>query len=98
LKRKENLEPLKEAIDRFLKDHRLSAKYKEKALAHYWAEMMGDVIARKTQSVKLNNKCMTVKLESSVLRQELSYAKDKLIADINKKFEEELIDSIEFKA
>lgn len=98
MKRKENLEPLKEAIDRFLKVHRLSAKYKEKALAHYWAEMMGDVIARKTQSVKLTNKCMTIKLESSVLRQELSYAKDKLIADINKKFEEELIDSIEFKA
>lgn len=98
MKRKENLEPLKEAIDRFLKDHKLSAKYKEKALAHYWAEMMGDVIARKTESVRLNGTKMIVKLESSVLRQELSYAKDKLIADINKKFEEELIDSIEFKA
>ena len=48
-----------------------------------WQELMGNGVQNYTNSLKLHNGTLYVSLSSSVLRQELSYGKEKIIALIN---------------
>lgn len=56
-----------------------------------WEKMMGKGVASYTESVQLQNKTLVVKLKSSVLREELSYGKEKIIKMLNEELGEELI-------
>ena len=52
--------------------------------------MMGPGVANHTSAVKLQNKTLIIQLTSSVLREELSYGKDKIIKMMNEEFGDEL--------
>lgn len=97
MKREKNSETIKAVIDRFLKDYKLDAKYLEKQIQHEWKEMLGPVIAKKTTSMWMNDGVLTVILESSVIRDELNYAKDKLKSSLNEKLGKEVIRTIVLK-
>jgi predicted nucleic acid-binding Zn ribbon protein len=56
-----------------------------------WTKMMGPGIATHTTSVRLQNKTLIIQLSSSVLREELSYGKEKIIKMINEELGEEAI-------
>jgi len=47
-----------------------------------------------TTSVKLQNKTLVIQLNSSVLREELSYGKDKIIKMMNEEIGEEIISKL----
>jgi len=53
--------------------------------------MMGPGVSNHTSSVKLQNKTLIIQLNSSVLREELSYGKDKIIKMMNEELGETLI-------
>jgi len=53
--------------------------------------MMGPGVSNHTSSVKLQNKTLIIQLNSSVLREELSYGKDKIIKMMNEEIGEDLI-------
>jgi hypothetical protein len=48
-----------------------------------WQELMGNGVQNYTNNLKLHRGTLYVSLSSSVLRQELSYGKEKIIALIN---------------
>jgi len=48
-----------------------------------WQELMGNGVQNYTNNLKLHKGTLYVSLSSSVLRQELSYGKEKIIALIN---------------
>jgi len=48
-----------------------------------WEKLMGKGVIAYTQSIKLQNTTLIVSLTSSVLREELSYGKDKIIKMLN---------------
>lgn len=56
-----------------------------------WEKLMGNGVVSYTDSVQLQNKTLIVKLKSSVLREELSYGKEKIIKMLNEELGEELI-------
>jgi predicted nucleic acid-binding Zn ribbon protein len=96
-KRSKEVTPLKEAIDKLLKAYKISDKMQEIDLQKEWEEMMGETIARKTKSLELRKRLLIIKIESSVLRHELSFAKEKLKESLNTKLKKRVIDDILFR-
>ena len=77
------------------------AKYKlEKGLDKIvvrktWARLMGNGVNSYTQAVRLDGSTLIVRLSSSVLREELSYEKERIIDMINQSLGKKLIKKIE---
>lgn len=88
---------LKEALQKLIKSYQLQGKLTEAQLKDSWEELVGQMIAGYTRSIQLNNGRLVVRLTSSVLRQELSYAKPQLIERLNEHFGEEMIKDIVLK-
>ena len=61
-----------------------------------WSSIMGENISAYTKEVSLQKEVLVVKLSSSVLRQELSYGKEKIVKMINKSLGEDKIQDIRF--
>ena len=96
MKRDKKMTPLSQAIDKLLKAYRISDKMDEISLEKEWRELMGDAIANKTTRIELRKKVLFIQLNSSVLRHELNFAKDKLKESLNKKMKRRVVDEIIF--
>lgn len=59
-----------------------------------WQETLGSNVNSYTKEITLKNKTLYVSLSSSVLRQELSYGKQKIVDLINKEIGDEIITKI----
>lgn len=81
--KKSNEVSLGEAISEFLKRNKLDEKLMETEIYARWEELVGRSVNLKTQSVKLKNNNLVVKITSSVLRKELSMRKSAILEQIN---------------
>ena len=81
--RKTNEVSLKEAIQDLIETYKLGSKLNEVTIVNSWEKLMGKIIAKHTDEIKLVNQKLFIRLNSSVLREELSYAKSKIISLIN---------------
>tara|TARA_B100000780_G_C21039581_1_gene417106 strand:+ start:737 stop:1033 length:297 start_codon:yes stop_codon:yes gene_type:complete len=59
-----------------------------------WEETMGTNVNSYTNEVVLKNKTLYVNISSSVLRQELSYGKQKIVELLNKEIGSEIITKV----
>ena len=59
-----------------------------------WQELMGNGVQNYTNGLKLHKGTLYVSLSSSVLRQELSYGKEKIIALINEELGKTLVSKL----
>lgn len=59
-----------------------------------WEETMGSNVNSYTKEINLKNKTLYVSLSSSVLRQELSYGKQKIVDLINKEIGDKIITKV----
>ena len=59
-----------------------------------WVETMGTNVNSYTNEVVLKNKTLYVNISSSVLRQELSYGKQKIVELLNKEIGSEIITKV----
>lgn len=96
LKRTSNEAPLKEVIDRWLKAYRLDGKMKELDVIQAWPEMMGTAVANRTSEIKIRDKKLYLKMESSVMRDELAHGKDVIIQRVNEYAGFEIINDVWF--
>ncbi|MCO5260693.1 MAG: DUF721 domain-containing protein [Crocinitomicaceae bacterium] len=92
-----NNAPLKELIDRFLKSYRLDGKMKELDVLNGWEEMMGVAVANRTEKLFIKNKVLHIKLNSSVMREELANGKQIIILRVNQFAGFEIINDIWFE-
>ena len=84
-KRENNSFSVKDLMQIFIKENNLSKGMRKLKVEETWAEMMGPGVMAHTTSVKLQNKTLIIQLTSSVLREELSYGKEKIIKMMNEK-------------
>ncbi len=89
-KRENDSFSIEDLMQTFIKENNLSKGMQKIKVEETWIKMMGPGIATHTNSVKLQNKTLIIQLNSSVLREELSYGKDKIIKMMN----EELGDTV----
>ena len=74
-----------------IKQNNLTKGMNQMNVKDVWAKLMGNGVVSYTNSVQLQNKTLIVKLKSSVLREELSYGKEKIIKMLNEELGQELI-------
>lgn len=77
-----------------IKENKLTKGMNQISVEEAWAKLMGNGVVSYTSKVELNGKTLVVKLKSSVLREELSYGKEKIIKMMNDELGEELISKI----
>jgi predicted nucleic acid-binding Zn ribbon protein len=96
LKRTSNEAPLKEVLDRWLKAYGYEDKMKEMDIIKAWPEMMGTAVATRTKEMYIKNKKLYLKMDSSVMRDELSHGKQVIIQRINEEAGFEMINDVWF--
>ena len=89
--------PLKQLIDKMLRSYGLGDKLYEMSLVKSWEELVGKMIANHTKDIYFNKGVLYVQLDSSTLRQELSYVKSDLIQKLNDKAGKVMVKDIHLK-
>ena len=82
---------LSDALREFIKENRLQKGIDKVDARGAWEKLMGNGVNNYTTSIELKNDVLYVSLSSSVLRQELSMGKSKIIALLNEELGKELI-------
>ncbi len=77
-----------------IKEYRLTKGLRQVDVEKIWANQMGKGVKNYTSKVVLNKGTLTVYLTSSVLREELSFGKDKIITMLNEALGETVIKQI----
>ncbi|MFB1022053.1 MAG: DUF721 domain-containing protein [Vicingaceae bacterium] len=89
--------PLKQLVDKMLRSYGLGDRLDEMSLVKSWEELVGKMIARHTDEIYFNKGTLYVKLDSSTLRQELSYVKSDLVQRLNEKAGKIMVKNIHLK-
>ncbi|GFZ87645.1 hypothetical protein GCM10011531_18940 [Aquaticitalea lipolytica] len=83
--------PISDIIKDFVDTNRLQTGLDKVNVQDAWAQMMGNGVNNYTTAVQLERDTLYVQLSSSVLREELSYGKDKIITMLNEAIGKEVI-------
>ncbi|PKP14153.1 MAG: DUF721 domain-containing protein [Bacteroidetes bacterium HGW-Bacteroidetes-3] len=95
-KRLNEFQSMEDLMKEVIKENKLTKGMNQISVKEAWAKLMGNGVVSYTGKVELNGKTLVVKLKSSVLREELSYGKEKIIKMMNEELGEELISKIIF--
>ncbi len=93
-KRHQEHQSLSEVLKDFVTDNKLQMGLDKVAVRDVWEKIMGPAITKYTRNIKLERNTLFVQLSSSVLREELSYGKQKIIANLNEELGRELIQKL----
>jgi hypothetical protein len=85
---------LKDAIKKLIQSYNMDDRIKESQLLAAWKNLIGPLAAQHTVDLYLFKGILHVKLNSAVIRQELLYAKSKIIIHINKYFGQQVVKDI----
>lgn len=97
MKRQSNENTISEVLKMFVEKNKLQTGMDKIVAEQTWKEVMGSGVMSYTQKVELHGKTLHVFLTSSVLREELSYGKQKIIQMINEAVNRELIKDLNLR-
>lgn len=83
-----------EVLEEFFKRPYVAAKLAEGHLPDYWREVVGVYAADHTIELRLDNHILHVRMASSVLRQELFYHREDVMARLNTRAGMRLVNAI----
>ena len=89
--RKKNRVTLGEAIETFLLQFKLKEGVHEVLIQNNWEVWMGKTIARYTREISVRKKTLFIRVESSALKQELSFMRESIIKRVNEECKEQVI-------
>ena len=82
--RNANAMPLKAAIEEFLDKFHLRDKLNQAKVLQAWEKVVGEMVARNTSQLHIRKKVLYVKVNSAALRNELLFARNKIMNTLNK--------------
>lgn len=80
-----------DVLKQFISQNKLEAGIDVVNVRDAWKNVMGNGVNNYTTEIQLKNTTLYVALSSAVLREELSYGKDKIIKMINEELRKELV-------
>jgi len=89
-----NEHTLKDAIEKLIKTYRLESGMNENKIINSWEKITGKIIAKHTEKIYFKEKKLFLKLDSPALKNELSFAREKLITLINKEVGQDVVNEI----
>ncbi len=90
-KRKNNNLNMGEALNEFIKANKLQKGMDKVNVREAWICLIGNGVNNYTTAVELHNDTLFVSLSSSVLREELSLGKSKIVTMLNEELGKELV-------
>jgi len=88
---------IKQAIDEFLNQQNMTDQIYSVRLNDIWERLMGKTISMHTLEIRLRKGKVFIRLDSSVLREELTYAKQKIIQLLNRELQKNIVEDIVFQ-
>ncbi len=85
---------ISDVIKDFIKTNKLDKGLDKVNISEAWHNVMGKAVSGYTTSVKLDNDVLYVQLSSSVLREELSYGKEKILKMLNEEIGKDLVSKL----
>ena len=82
---------ISDLLKEFVETNKLQTGLDKVNVQDAWAQMMGNGVNNYTMAVQLERDTLYVQLSSSVLREELSYGKEKIIKMLNESLGKEVI-------
>lgn len=93
-KRNKDLLSISDVLKDFVETNKLEKGLDKVNVRDAWAALMGNGVNNYTTAIELKNETLYVKLSSSVLREELSYGKEKITRMLNEELGKEIIKKI----
>ncbi|EIJ39243.1 DUF721 domain-containing protein [Galbibacter orientalis] len=93
-KRRNEYISLSDALKEFVNENKLETGMDKVDVRNAWQNLMGNGVNNYTTQVQLKQDTLYVSLSSSVLRQELSYGKEKIVKMLNDELGKEIVKSI----
>lgn len=90
-KRLHNDSPISEVLKAFIVNNKLQSGMDKIDVEKAWKELMGNGVNTYTKEIILKGSTLYVTLSSAVLREELSYGKQKIITMLNDELRKEVV-------
>jgi hypothetical protein len=91
-----NDKSLKEAIEQMLQVYKIKRRFDETGIIAAWPELVGKSVANRTKELFIHDKKLFLRIESSVIRNELILMRMQIINKINEDAKGILIEDIVF--
>ena len=86
--------PISDVLKQFIVQNKLEAGMDIVNVRDAWKNLMGNGVNNYTTEIQLKGTTLYVALSSAVLREELSYGKDKIIKMINEELRKDLVTNL----
>jgi len=96
-KRLNNENSVGDVLKHIIETNKLQVGIDQITVKEAWVSLMGNGVNSYTKEVTLRKNTLYVELTSAVLRQELSYGKEKIIRMINEEFRRDVVKEIVFR-
>ena len=92
-----NSKSLRDVIGVLFKNKGLQEGMDRSEIRSVWNDLMGSMISKHTSSIDLKNGKLIIVLDSSTLRQELSFGRQKMMEVLNDHFGKRVVKEIELR-
>ena len=89
-----NDQTIKQAFSQMLKVYKIKRKFDETGILANWADFVGKPAANRTKELFVLNRKLFIRMDSSVVKNELLRMREEIISKINEQAETELITEI----
>ncbi|RZJ36206.1 MAG: DUF721 domain-containing protein [Flavobacterium sp.] len=93
-KRLNNESPIGDILKEIIQVNKLQPGIDQISVADAWRSLMGNGVNSYTRNIALKGSTLYVELTSAVLRQELSYGKEKIIKMINEELKRDVVKDV----
>ena len=90
-RRQNDHQNMSDALKNFVSENKLQKGLDKVEVRDVWEQIMGPAITKYTNNIRLERETLYVELTSSVLIEELSYGKEKIITNLNEALKRDLI-------
>jgi predicted nucleic acid-binding Zn ribbon protein len=94
--RKANDKSLKDAIEQMMQVYKIKRKFDETGIIANWPQFVGKAVANRTKELFIHDKKLFLRIESSVIKNELMMMRAQIIGKINEEAKGTIIDEIIF--
>ena len=94
--RKANDKSLKDAIDQMLNVYKIKRRFDETAVVAAWPELVGKPVANRTKELFIRDKKLFLRIESSVVKNEMVLMRQQIINKINEEAKTVIVEEIIF--
>ncbi|MEY3350350.1 MAG: hypothetical protein RIQ50_461 [Bacteroidota bacterium] len=72
-----------DALKKFLESSRMKSRMQSLTIEEHWEAIMGETIARYTDSIELRNSVLFIRTSVAALKNELAFQKDLILQRVN---------------